>query len=105
MTALSQMNRLQKIQADDNQRGLDDPAEYGMTVGAYNQVTRTYIYRFGGWYLYYCPLNPKQGYWTARNLKMELCLHFDRDEPIDTMLATMDQAESDAGDWLQGEVQ
>lgn len=105
MTTLAQMNPLQTIQANDNQTGLDDPTEYGMIVGAYNQMTGTYIYRHGGWHLYYCPLNPNQGFWTARNLEMELCLYFDRGEPIETMMAVMDQAQSDAGGLLQGEAQ
>lgn len=100
MTALSQMNSLQTIQADYIQKDLDDPTEYGMIVGAYNQMTRTYIYRYDGWHLYYCPLNERQGVWTARHIEMKLCLYFERDEAFPVMLAMMDQAQSDAGDWL-----
>lgn len=100
MTTLAQMNPLQQTLAQMNQAGLDDPTQYGMIVVAYNQVTQTYIYRFGGWHLYYCPCNERQGLWTARQIEMELCLYFDRDELFSVMMAMMDQAESDAGDWL-----
>ncbi len=100
MTALTQMTRPQKVVATMNQAGLDDPTQYGMIVVAWNQASKTYIYYHEGWSLYYHYHNPNCGYWTARNIEMALVLEFGRDELIDTMLATMDQAASDAGDWL-----
>lgn len=100
MTALDQMTRPQKAVATMRQVGLGDPKEYGMIAGSWNQATQTYIYCHNDWQLYYNYHNPKSGYWTARNIKMDLCLEFDRGELMDTMMATMDQAASDAGDWL-----
>ncbi len=100
MTALTQMTRPQKVVATMNQAGLDDPTQYGMIVVAWNQASKTYIYRHNDWQLYYHYHNQNFGYWTARNIKMRLVLEFQRDEPITIMMAMMDQAESDAGDWL-----
>lgn len=100
MTTLTQMNPLQEAVTQMNQSGLDDPTEYGMVLVAYNQATRTYIYHHDGWQLYYNYHNPNCGYWTARNIKMDLALEFGRDELMETIMAVMDQAISDGGDWL-----
>ncbi len=100
MTALTQMTRPQKVVATMNQAGLDDPTRYEMIIGAWNQATGTYIYYHEGWQLYYHYHNPNCGYWTARNIKMRLALEFGRDELMETILAVMDQAASDGGDWL-----
>lgn len=100
MTALTQMTHPQKVVATMNQAGLDDPTQYDMTIGAWNQSTQTYIYHHNDWQLYYHYHNQNCGYWTARNIEIALVLEFGRDELIDTMLAVMDQAASDAGDFL-----
>lgn len=100
MTALAQMTRSQKMVGQMNQADLDDPTQHEMIVGAWNQATGTYIYYHEGWQLYYNYHNPNCGYWTARNIKMDLCFEFDRDELIETMLSMMDQAASDGDDWL-----
>ncbi len=100
MTALAQMTRPQKVVATMNQAGLDDPTQHGMIVVAWNQASKTYIYYHEGWQLYFNYHNPNCGYWTARNIKMDLALEFGRDEPMETMMAVMDQAASDGGDWL-----
>ncbi len=100
MTSLSQMTPSQKMVAFMNQAGLDDPTQYGMIVSAWNQATQTYIYYHNDWLLYYNYHNPNCGYWTARNISMGLVLEFGRDELMETIMAMMDQAASDAGDFL-----
>jgi hypothetical protein len=98
MTSLDQMTTPQQVEAERNQRGLDNPANYGMILGAYNQATQTYIFYYSGWHLYYVPLNPHQGYWTAWQVEMEISLEFDRGETIPVMMAVMDKAAG--GDFL-----
>lgn len=94
------MTPAQIVSCELTQKGLDDPADYGMTVLGWNPFAQTFIYWYLGFAVWYKPFSHNMGVWIARHREMNLRLEFERDEDITTMMAVINQAASDAGDYL-----
>lgn len=94
------MTPAQTVLCEMTQKGLQDPTRFGMTVSGWNPWTFSYTYRYEDFVIWYQPHSHFTGIWVARNLTPDLRLEFPRDESITLMMAVMDQAASDAGNWL-----
>lgn len=79
---------IQKMIAQDSQKGLDNPANYsGIIVGGFNYFTSTAIYHYGDYRLWY---KPTWSVWTVWKDK-EFCFEFERNTSIVDMIARMDK--------------
>ena len=100
ITTTPNMTPVQIVTCEHTQKGLDDPTRFGMIVSGWNCWTHSYTYHHAGFVIWYQPFSHNEGVWVARHREMDLRLEFHRDEPIPLMMAVMDQATSDAGDYL-----
>ncbi len=78
---------IQEMENKFHMKGLGDPVSYlGIIVGSFNPFSRTFIYHYGDYRLWYKPFDLQWVVWKNE----KYCFSFERDTPIVDMIERMD---------------